>query len=236
MKKIKESFQGSIMLNPVPVVVVTSKDKNEVSNAFTVAWIGTVCSKPPMLSISIRPERASYKMIEETGEFIVNIPNSSQVLETDFCGVRSLTQVDKIKEMGFTMIKGSEVNVDYIEEFPINIECRVHQIIKLGCHDLFVAEVVKTHVNCDLIDETGKICFDKANLLSYCHGEYYPIAKKPIGKFGFSVVKNKKLKEEYDKKYSSNKKTPNSKEGRSKANNSKPNSLKSNNKNSKTKG
>lgn len=201
MKKKKESFQGSVMLNPVPVVVVTSKDKNEISNAFTVAWIGTVCSKPPMLSISIRPERASYKMIETTGEFIVNIPSSHHVLETDFCGVKSLTQVDKIKEMNFTMKKGTEVSVDYIEEFPINIECRVHQIIKLGCHDLFIAEVLKTHIDSELIDDTGKICFDKANLLSYCHGEYYPIAKKPIGKFGFSVVKNKKLKAEYDKKY-----------------------------------
>lgn len=200
MKKTK--FKGSVMLNPVPVVVVTSKDEKGVSNAFTVAWIGTVCSKPPMLSISVRPERASYSIIEKSKEFIVNIPNSSQVRETDFCGVRSLTQVDKIKEMGFSMKPGSNVNVDYIEDFPINIECKVTQIIKLGCHDLFLAEVLQTHVDLSLIDESGKICFDKANLLSYCHGEYYPIAKKPIGKFGFSIVKNKEIKKEYNKKYS----------------------------------
>lgn len=201
----KTQFKGSVMLNPVPVVMVTSKDKEGKSNVFTVAWIGTVCSKPPMLSISIRPERASYKMIEESKEFIVNIPNSSQVNETDFCGVRSATQIDKIKEMNFTMKPGSQVNVDYIDECPINIECKVTQIIKLGCHDLFLAEVVQTHIDSSLIDEKGKICFDKANLLSYCHGEYYPISKKPIGKFGFSVVKKEELKKTYTKKYSDSK-------------------------------
>lgn len=201
MKNKKTTFQGSVMLNPVPVVVVTSKDKKGISNAFTVAWIGTVCSKPPMLSISIRPERASYDMIKESGEFIVNIPSEKYVAETDYCGVKSLTQVDKIKEMGFTMISGDEVKVDYIQEFPINIECKVNQIIKLGCHDLFIANVLKTHIDSTLIDDTGKISFDKANLLSYCHGEYYPIGKKPIGKFGYSIVKNKKIKAEYDKKY-----------------------------------
>lgn len=201
----KTQFKGSVMLNPVPVVMVTSKDKDGKSNVFTVAWIGTVCSKPPMLSISIRPERASYKMIEESKEFIVNIPSSNQVNETDFCGVRSATQIDKIKEMNFTMKPGSQVNVDYIDECPINIECKVTQIIKLGCHDLFLAEVVQTHIDSSLIDEKGTICFDKANLLSYCHGEYYPISKKPIGKFGFSVVKNEELKKTYTKKYSDSK-------------------------------
>lgn len=197
----KTTFKGSVMLNPVPVVMVSSKDKEGKSNVFTVAWIGTICSKPPMLSISIRPERASYKTIEDTKEFIVNIPSSKQVYETDFCGVRSATQIDKIKEMNFTMKPGSVVNVDYINECPINIECKVTQIIKLGCHDLFLAEVVQTHIDSSLINETGKICFDQANLLSYCHGEYYPITKNPVGKFGFSVVKNKELKKTYTEKY-----------------------------------
>lgn len=203
----KTKFKGSVVLNPVPVVIVSSKNKLGESNVFTVAWTGTVCTKPPMLSISIRPERHSYKFIEETMEFIVNIPSISQVKETDYCGVRSGSKEDKIKEMNFTMKPGSIVNVDYIEECPINIECKVTQIIKLGTHDLFIAEVVQSHINSDIIDEKGKICFEKANLMTYCHGEYFPMKKEPIGKFGFSVVKKKELKKQYTVKYSKKKKS-----------------------------
>ncbi len=197
----KTQFKGSVILNPVPVVMITSKNLKGESNVFTVAWTGTICTKPPMLSISIRPERLSYEYIEETMEFIVNIPSQKQVRETDYCGVVTGRKNNKIKEMGFTMNKGSETNVDYIADCPINIECKVKQIIKLGTHDLFIAEVVQSHVNTNLMDEKGKICFEKAELINYCHGEYFPMNETPIGKFGFSVVKNKNLEKEYDIKY-----------------------------------
>lgn len=199
MEKIQ--FKGSVLLNPVPVVLITSKNKEGKSNVFTVAWTGTICTKPPMLSISIRPERLSYEYIAETMEFTVNIPSRNMARETDFCGVISGKKVDKIKQMEFTMVEGKEIDVDYIKECPVNIECKVKQIIKLGTHDLFLAEVVQSHINENLMDEKGKICLEKADLLSYCHGEYFPMEKKPVGKFGYSVAKNKHIKKEYDEKY-----------------------------------
>lgn len=199
MNKIQ--FKGSVLLNPVPVVMVTSKNSEGKSNVFTVAWTGTICTKPPMLSISIRPERLSYEYIAETMEFTINIPSRKLVRETDFCGVVSGRQTDKITQMGFTMVEGNQVDVDYIKDCPVNIECKVKQIIKLGTHDLFLAEVVQSHIDENLMDEKGKICLERGDLVSYCHGEYFPIEKKPIGKFGYSVVKNKHIKKEYDEKY-----------------------------------
>ncbi|WP_293723453.1 flavin reductase family protein [uncultured Cetobacterium sp.] len=193
----KELFKGSVVLNPVPAVVITSKNKDGKENAFTVAWTGTICTNPPMLSISIRPERLSYEYIKETMEFTVNLPNTFQVRETDYCGVISGRDVDKIKHLGLTSKPGHHVNSPYIEDFPINIECKVKQIIPLGTHDLFLAEVVGSHINKNIIDEKGKIHFEWANLINYCHGEYFPMSKKPIGQFGFSVAKNPLLIEKY---------------------------------------
>ncbi|ERT69974.1 hypothetical protein HMPREF0202_00177 [Cetobacterium somerae ATCC BAA-474] len=193
----KELFKGSVVLNPVPAVVITSRNKDGVNNAFTVAWTGTICTNPPMLSISIRPERLSYEYIKETMEFTVNLPNTFQVRETDYCGVISGRDVDKIKHLGLIAKPGEHVNSPYLEEFPINIECKVKQIIPLGTHDLFLAEVVGSHINKNIIDEKGKIHFEWANLINYCHGEYFPMSKKPIGQFGFSVAKNPLLIEKY---------------------------------------
>jgi flavin reductase (DIM6/NTAB) family NADH-FMN oxidoreductase RutF len=200
----KVEFKGSVVLNPVPVVLVTCRNKEGKDNVFTVAWTGTVCTKPPMLSISVRPERLSYEYIKETMEFTVNLPHRRMVRETDFCGVRSGRQVDKIKEMGFTMIEGKDVNVPYIKECPISIECKVTQIIPLGTHDLMLAEVVGSHVDKSLLDENGKIHFEWANLINYCHGEYYPMKKEAIGKFGFSVAKKPEIVKEYKKNYGKN--------------------------------
>lgn len=194
----KRKFKASVLLNPVPAVLVTCKNSEGKENVFTVAWTGTICSKPPMLYISIRPERLSYDYIKESREFIINLPSSNQTKATDYCGVRSGRSIDKIKEMNFTMIKGENVDCSYIEECPINIECRVRDIIELGSHDMFIAEVLSTHVDEALIDEKEKIHFEKANLISYSHGEYYPLPKTSIGKFGFSVakkiIKKKKVK------------------------------------------
>lgn len=194
MKKIE--FKGSVVLNPVPVVMVTSKNKEGKENVFTVAWTGTICTKPPMLSISIRPERLSYEYIKETMEFTINLPHRKQTWETDFCGVRSGRKLDKIKECKFTMEKGKTVDVSYIKECPVNIECKVKNIIPLGTHDLFLAEVTGSHINENLLDENGKIHFEWADLINYCHGEYYPMAKNSIGKFGYSVAKKVEVKKE----------------------------------------
>lgn len=189
MKKI--DFKGSVVLNPVPVVLITSKNSEGKENVFTVAWTGTICTKPPMLSISIRPERLSYDYIKESMEFTVNLPTVELTKKVDYCGVRSGRTVDKIKEMEFTMIQGDKVGSSYIQECPINIECRVKNIIPLGTHDLFLAEVLTSHIDENLLDENGKIHFEEANLINYCHGEYFPMSKKVLGNFGFSVMKEK---------------------------------------------
>lgn len=188
----KRNLKGSVVLNPVPVVLVTCKNSEGKDNVFTVAWVGTVCSKPPMLFISIRPERLSYNYIKETMEFTINLPTKKQTKEVDFCGVRSGRQLDKIKESGFTLQEGEKVKSSYIKECPVNIECKVKDIIKLGSHDMFIAEVLYSHIDEDLFDEKDKIHFEKANLISYSHGEYFSLSKEAIGKFGYSVMKKKK--------------------------------------------
>ena len=194
----KREFKGSVLLNPVPVVMITCRNKEGKDNVFTVAWTGTICTKPPMLSISIRPERLSYEYIKETMEFTVNMPHRKQTRETDFCGVRSGRQLDKIKECGFTMVEGKDINVPFIKECPVNIECKVKQIIPLGTHDIFLAEVVGSHVNENLMDENDKIHLEWANLISYSHGEYFPISNEPIGKFGYSVAKKKEVEKKVE--------------------------------------
>lgn len=193
----KELFKGSVFLNPVPVVVVTSANKDKKVNAFTVAWIGTVCTNPPMLSISIRPERLSYEYIKETMEFTVNIPNKYQVRETDFCGVVSGKKLDKIEHLKLKTEAGHHISAPYLVDFPINIECKVKNIIPLGTHDLFIAEVQGTHIDKKLIDSNGKVCFEKANLITYSHGEYFTVDKTPIGQYGFVVAKNKQIIEKF---------------------------------------
>lgn len=189
MKKV--SFKGSCMLNPVPAVLVTSKGKNGKVNVFTVAWAGTICTKPPMISISIRPERLSYKYIKETGEFVVNLPNVSLTKALDFCGVKSGRDIDKIKACNLNLKNSSKIDVPYIENCPVNLECKVKNIIHLGSHDIFLSDVLSVNVDEHLIDKNGKIHLEKANLLCYSHGEYFEISSKPKGKFGYSIRKKK---------------------------------------------
>ncbi|GAA0718099.1 flavin reductase family protein [Clostridium malenominatum] len=188
----KVSFKGSAMLNPVPVVLVTSSNKEGKNNVFTVGWVGTACTRPPMITISIRPERLSYEYIKETKEFVVNLPPKSLVKEVDFCGVRSGKNIDKIKHLNLTLEDSEKVKVPGIKECPVALECKLKEIIPLGSHDLFLAEVLSVRVDEDLIDEKGKIHFQNGDLMCYSHGEYFPIPQKPIGKFGFSVQKRKK--------------------------------------------
>ena len=192
MMNEKVDLKGSVILNPVPVVMVTSRGKDGKDNVFTVGWVGTVCTKPPMLSISVRPERLSHKYISETMEFTVNMPTSKLTKAVDYVGVRSGKTVDKIKEMNFTMKEGTNVSSPYIDECPVSIECKVKTVLQLGTHDCFIAEVVGSHVNKNLFDEKGKIHLEKANLISYCHGEYFKMDTNPLGSFGYSVAKKKK--------------------------------------------
>lgn len=200
----KNLFKGSVVLNPVPVVLVTSRNSEGKENVFTVAWTGTICTKPPMLSISIRPERLSYEYIKETMEFTVNLPTRKLTRETDYCGVRSGRTNNKIEEMKFTMIEGTKVKSSYIDECPVNIECKVKNIIPLGTHELFLAEVLCSHIDSRLLDENEKIHFEWANLISYSHGEYFPMPKEAIGSFGYSVAKKKTIeKKSISKKFGS---------------------------------
>ena len=192
MMNEKVDLKGSVILNPVPVVIVTSRGKDGKDNVFTVGWVGTVCTKPPMLSISVRPERLSHKYISETMEFTVNMPTSKLTKAVDYVGVRSGKTVDKIKEMNFTMKEGTNVSSPYIDECPVSIECKVKTVLQLGTHDCFIAEVVGSHVNKNLFDEKGKIHLEKADLISYCHGEYFKMDTNPLGSFGYSVAKKKK--------------------------------------------
>lgn len=190
----KIDFKGSVVLNPVPVVLITSKSKDGKDNVFTVGWVGTVCTKPPMLSISIRPQRLSYEYIKETLEFTVNLPTSKMTKSVDYCGVRSGRTIDKISEMGFSMKEGTHIKAPYIDDCPISIECKVKNIIPLGTHDIFIAEVLGSHINKNIIDEKGKIHFEKADLITYCHGSYYRMEKHELGSFGYSVAKKASLK------------------------------------------
>lgn len=192
MMNEKVDLKGSVILNPVPVVMVTSRGKDGKDNVFTVGWVGTVCTKPPMLSISVRPERLSHKYISETMEFTVNMPTSKLTKAVDYVGIRSGKTVDKIKEMNFTMKEGTNVSSPYIDECPVSIECKVKTVLQLGTHDCFIAEVVGSHVNKNLFDEKGKIHLEKADLISYCHGEYFKMDTNPLGSFGYSVAKKKK--------------------------------------------
>ena len=192
MMNEKVDLKGSVILNPVPVVMVTSRGKDGKDNVFTVGWVGTVCTKPPMLSISVRPERLSHKYISETMEFTVNMPTSKLTKAVDYVGVRSGKTVDKIKEMNFTLKEGTNVSSPYIDECPVSIECKVKTVLQLGTHNCFIAEVVGSHVNKNLFDEKGKIHLEKADLISYCHGEYFKMDTNPLGSFGYSVAKKKK--------------------------------------------
>lgn len=215
MMNKKVDLKGSVILNPVPVVMVTSRGKDGKDNVFTVGWVGTVCTKPPMLSISVRPERLSHKYISETMEFTVNMPTSKLTKAVDYVGVRSGKTVDKIKEMNFTMKEGTNVNSPYIDECPVSIECKVKTVLQLGTHDCFIAEVVGSHVNKNLFDEKGKIHLEKADLISYCHGEYFKMDTNPLGSFGYSVAKKKKALQ--SKSVKAKKATPTSKSKSSKS-------------------
>lgn len=184
----KQLWKPGNMLYPLPVVMVSVADKEGKSNIITIAWAGTVCSNPPMVSISVRPERYSYDIIKETGEFVINLTTKELTYATDYCGVKSGRDVDKFKEMGLTALPGKEVKAPLIGESPVNIECKVTQVLPLGSHDMFLAEVVAVHVDEKYIDEKGKFHLDKAEPIAYSHGDYLATGEL-LGTFGYSVKK-----------------------------------------------
>lgn len=179
------------MLSPAPAVLVSCGGSDGWKpNLITVAWAGTVCTNPPMLSISVRPERHSYDIIKKTGEFVVNLPTSKQAKATDWCGVVSGREHDKFEKAGLTPAPALKVACPVVLECPVNIECRVTQTLELGSHVMFLAEVVAVQVSENLIDSKGKLRLDKAGLIAYVHGAYFELGKY-LGHFGFSVRKHK---------------------------------------------
>ena len=184
----KQNWKPGNMLNPVPAVMVSLADKDGKNNIITVAWAGTICTNPPMLSISVRPERYSYNMIKNTGEFVVNLTTEELVRACDFCGVKSGRDVDKFKEMKLTPLKMEHVSAPGISESPVNIECKVVEAKELGSHTMFIAEVWGVTVDESHMDEKGKFLINEAGLVMYSHGEYFRMGDK-LGKFGYSIQK-----------------------------------------------
>ena len=187
----KQVWQAGNMLYPVPAVMVSCALPGERANIITVAWTGTVCSSPAMVSISVRPERYSYHMIRESGEFVINLTTEKLVRAADYCGVRSGRDVDKFSEMHLTPVPASKVSVPLIDESPVNIECRVTDVLELGTHHMFLGEVEAVDVDETFLDAEGRFDLNAAGLVVYSHGEYMALGKK-LGTFGYSVRRKKK--------------------------------------------
>lgn len=189
----KQSWRAGNMLYPLPAVMVSCARPGEKPNIITVAWAGTTCSSPAMVSISVRPDRYSYDIIKETGEFVINLTTEQLARATDYCGVRSGRDVDKFKEMNLTPGPSVHIAAPCIEECPVNIECRTKQILELGSHHMFVAEVLGVNIDETYLDKNGKFQLNKAGLMVYSHGEYFGLGKN-LGKFGYSVQRKKPAK------------------------------------------
>ena len=189
---MKQSWKPGTMIYPLPAVLISCGESEQEYNLFTVAWTGTVCTNPPMCYISVRPERHSYEIIKRTGEFVINLTTASLARATDWCGVRSGRDYDKFSEMGLTAEAAAVVKAPIVAESPVSIECRVKQIVPLGSHDMFIADVVNVLVDEEYINpETGKLELERADMITYSHGEYFRLGKA-IGHFGWSVRKKKK--------------------------------------------
>ncbi len=176
------------MLYPLPVVMVSVADRAGNYNIITIAWAGTVCTNPPMISISVRPDRYSFPILKETGEFVVNLTTRELAYATDFCGVKSGRDVDKFKALGLTPLPAREVGAPLIGESPVNIECKVRQVMALGSHHMFLADVAAVHADERYMDEKRKFHLDKAEPIVYSHGAYF-VCGEELGRFGYSVKK-----------------------------------------------
>ena len=184
----KQLWKAGNMLYPVPAVMVSCRKGKERANIITIAWAGTICSDPAMVSISVRPERHSHDIIAESGEFVINLVTEELTRACDWCGVRSGKDYDKFQETGLHQYQSELMNAPAIEESPVNIYCRVTKCEPLGSHDLFLAEVVGVTVDDRYMDEQGRFALEKTGLIAYSHGEYYSLGEL-LGKFGYSVKK-----------------------------------------------
>ncbi|MFO7863709.1 MAG: flavin reductase family protein [Salinivirgaceae bacterium] len=189
----KRDWKPGTLIYPLPAVMVSCGHEPKDYNIITIAWTGTVNSKPPMCYISVRKERYSYEIIKKTGDFVINLTTQDLTKATDWCGVRSGRDYNKFKEMKLTPGESKKVSSPIINESPLNIECIVKDVIPLGSHDMFLAEVVNVQVSEKYFDKDDAFRLDEAGLLAYSHGQYYKLGKK-LGKFGHSVEKKKKKK------------------------------------------
>ena len=186
----KESWKGSVMTAPLPPALVScgSCDK---PNVLTVAWTGVLCTRPPVTYISLRPKRFSYGLIKESGEFVINLPPAPIVRAVDTCGVKSGRDIDKFALTGLTPVQAFSVSAPMIAECPVSIECRVREIVPLGSHDMFIADIVGVAAAKELLDEKGRLALEKADLIAYAHGAYFTLGKQ-LGTFGYSVRRKRR--------------------------------------------
>lgn len=198
----RQYWRPSNLLNPVPAVMISCADENGRANVMTAAWTGTICSDPVMVSVSIRKNRYSHDIIAHTGEFVINLTNEKLAKVTDYVGVMTGAKIDKFNLKGdlhITAEPARVVKAPCIAESPLCLECKVKQILELGSHDMFIAEVVSTDVDDSLLDDAGRLSLEKAHLITYNHGEYYALGRK-LGSFGYSVKKASTIKREKETK------------------------------------
>lgn len=188
---MKKQFKPGTMLNPVPTVMVSCGAQDGIRNIITIAWTGIVNSEPPMTYVSVRKSRYSHHLIDQSGEFVINLPNEEMTFAMDYCGVKSGKDVDKFKTQHLTPVPGDHVSCPMIMEAPVNLECVVREVREYPSHDMFVAEIVGVHVEENYLDAKGKLDFGKMSLICYNHGFYYGLQSKPLGRFGYSVMKPK---------------------------------------------
>lgn len=189
----KVSFKAGTMLNPVPVVMVSCGSFEE-KNIITIAWTGIINSEPPITYVSVRKSRHSHELISKNGEFVINSCTEELAKAADYCGVRTGKEVDKFKEQKLTPVQGEVVGCPMIEESPVNLECKVIEMKSYPTHDMFIAEIVRVHVDEKFMNKEGKLELEKANLICYSHGEYFGIKRESLGKFGHSIMKPKTKK------------------------------------------
>ena len=187
-KNERKSFAPGALTAPLPPVLVTVGDM-DTANIITIAWTGILATIPPKTYISVRPSRHSYQMLKDKGEFVINLPSASLAREVDYAGIYTGAKVDKFEKCGFTKVESQEVAAPTIAECPIALECKITDVLPMGSHDVFMADIVSVSCREDILEE-GKICYDKADLLAYAHGEYFALGEK-LGKFGFSTDKKK---------------------------------------------
>ena len=186
----KVTWKGGALLAPVPPCMVTCGTE-EKPNIITVAWTGIINTHPPKTYISVRPSRHSYKLIRESGEFVINLTTAALVRHADFCGVHTGAKMDKFARCGLHAEPSTSLSCPMLLESPLSLECRVTDVIPLGTHDMFLADIVAVNVSEELLDEKGKLCLHRADLAAFAHGEYFALGKK-LGSFGFSVKKKRK--------------------------------------------